>query len=183
MKIVKDLEKQEEAKELYRKLNRSINEFNEIQTITRNNYVEFFGKIALYSAGSISLAFTGIISLSNNKFFNISSLAILFVVAISFLLLSLILGIFYIYTNTKANYFLSKKTKGEDGIKYQEFLDSIPPVANGVRESFKDNVKKEDQKAQKSRNALSIINWLCPTTFILGLILLFSYFSVQLFCL
>jgi hypothetical protein len=180
-KYLGDPEDRVEEAKLAREFQKSSKGFNEIQHIVSKGITHFFEKISLYSAGTISLSITALVSIHRLEGTDIQQYKWIYLLGLGALLLSFVMGISYVYINSLENYYLNKTNWGVKALKYQEFIDSLPPSGETVELEVRDLVNS-DKRKNKWFNFLSkLIKWACIPTFLIGVVLLSLYFSIQLF--
>ncbi|KKQ12305.1 MAG: hypothetical protein US26_C0011G0004 [Candidatus Nomurabacteria bacterium GW2011_GWE1_36_71] len=178
-KFIVGRDNQSKATDLDKKRVDSANEFNKIMPTTHKYIVKFYEKISLFSAGTISLSITAIIALEKLNQNVVNDYKYLFIIGIGALLLSLLAGISYAYANVTTNFLALKLNWGKSSLEYQEFIDSLPPKTDKERE--KDFLEKGEKRYHFWDRILTILTFICPISFILGLTLLSTYFCAQIF--
>lgn len=180
-KFIADPERQREAIELSKKYDNASIFLNKVSEIVYKETSRFFEQISLFSAGTISLSVTAIMALARTENNTIDQYKYLFLIGIGFLIISLIIGVLYLQISSRSNFFSAKSNWGNRYLEYQEFIDKIPPVKQTVEEDLKTNIEKSQRKDKTLAKITAVISVICPILFVLGLILVSSYFLIQIF--
>lgn len=157
------------------------------------NYISFFDKLSIASSAIITASFALLSTIYKENNAIISQYSYLFIIGLAFLILTFIFGIFYrfIFVETKQNIINAKI--GE------KFINNMKSIQKGIDKGLVIEVDGDSdfteeyitqvtptmlkhQKMYKFFNILrKIIEFICPIFFIIGLLLVISYFMIQLF--